>query len=324
MNTQETLHEENVRLRARLTRSEQLARENERKFAEQERLLAAARREIEGKNAQIARLQAELGARAIERACRETLIQSIVNAVPAVIWAKDREGRHILTNKAFEDFHRAPGGCIGKNDHELFPAEMAEAMRAVDREVFEANAPIEFEETLPRGGAVASYQTCKFPVRDAQGEVCALGAIAIDITERKRAEAERAALQAQVIEAQRAVLRELSTPLIPLSPSVLLLPLIGTMDKERAEQATATLLRGIEQHRARFTILDVTGVKNIDAPVADALLRAAQSARLLGARVILTGIGARMAEVLTRLGIDLRGIVTLGTLQAGIAYAIRS
>ncbi|UQA59427.1 PAS domain-containing protein [Polyangium aurulentum] len=325
MNTQETtLYEENVRLRARLNRSEHHARENERMLVEQERMLAAAKREIEAKNAEIARLRAQLGAAAVERECRETLIQSIVNAVPAVIWAKDRDGRHILTNKAFEEFHRAPGGCVGKTDYDLFPASMADEMRAVDRKVFAADALVEVEETLPRDGIVASYQTSKFPIRNAQGETCALGAIAIDITERKRAEAERAALQAQVIEAQRAVLRELSTPLIPLSPNVILLPLIGAMDVERADQATATLLRGIEQHRAKFAILDVTGVKNIDAPVADALIRAARSARLIGARVILTGIQPRMAEVLARLGIDLKGIVTLGTLQAGIAYAIRS
>jgi rsbT co-antagonist protein RsbR len=131
--------------------------------------------------------------------------------------------------------------------------------------------------------------------------------------------AEREALQGQRIEA----LRELSTPLIPISSNVVLLPLVGTIDTQRAEQEMQTLLYGIEQHCAAITILDVTGVRVIDTQTADALLRAAKAARLLGAEVVLTGIQPNVARTLVELEIDPQGITTLGTRQAGITHAIR-
>lgn len=143
-----------------------------------------------------------------------------------------------------------------------------------------------------------------------------------DVTARKRAEEEHARLQEEVIRAQAARLAELSTPLIPLSEQIVIMPLIGTIDTERAAQVLETLLRGIADHRAQIAVLDITGVPLVDSQVADALIRAAQAARLLGAQVVLSGIGPEVAQTLTGLGLDLRGIVTQSTVQRGIAYAL--
>jgi PAS domain S-box-containing protein len=142
-----------------------------------------------------------------------------------------------------------------------------------------------------------------------------------DITERKQAEVERAEMQAAIIKAQAAALVELATPLIPLSDHVVAMPLIGAIDTQRAAQVLEALLHGIEQHKARVAILDITGVPIVDTQVAHALIQAAQAAQLLGARTILTGIRPEVAQTLATLGVDLRSILTLGTLQSGIAYA---
>lgn len=144
-----------------------------------------------------------------------------------------------------------------------------------------------------------------------------------DITERQRAEAERIALKEQVITVQQERLRELSTPLIPIADGVVVMPLIATLDSARAQQVLETLLEGVVRLSAKVAILDITGVLVVDTQVANALLRAAQAVRLLGASMVLTGIRPEIAQTLVNLGVDLRGIVTRGSLQSGIAFALQ-
>ncbi|HEU4322566.1 MAG TPA: STAS domain-containing protein [Roseiflexaceae bacterium] len=144
-----------------------------------------------------------------------------------------------------------------------------------------------------------------------------------DITERKQAEEAlvQSLRQEETIRAQQAALAELSTPLIPISDQVMVMPLIGAIDSHRAQQVIETLLAGISRNGAQVAILDITGVPVVDTQVANILLRVAQSARLLGARVVLTGIRPEVAQTLVGLGADLAGVTTLSTLQRGIAYA---
>ncbi len=139
--------------------------------------------------------------------------------------------------------------------------------------------------------------------------------------ERLRAEQDRARLQEEVIRMQAAMLEELSTPLIPLSDAVVIMPLVGNIDSRRAEQILAVLSQGVVSKGARVAIIDITGVPTVDTHVASVLVRASQAVRLLGAEVVLTGIRSRVARALVELGVDLGGLVTRGSLQAGISYA---
>jgi anti-anti-sigma regulatory factor/DNA-binding NarL/FixJ family response regulator len=145
-----------------------------------------------------------------------------------------------------------------------------------------------------------------------------------DITERKRAKAEAEQRRAweETIRAQADALAALSTPLIPISDEIVVVPLIGELTIGRMQQVQETLVQGISAKRARVAILDITGVPRLDAPSADAILRASQATRLLGAEVILTGIRPDVAQTLVGLGHDLGGVVTHRTLQAGIAFAM--
>ncbi|HEX5692664.1 MAG TPA: STAS domain-containing protein, partial [Roseiflexaceae bacterium] len=141
-----------------------------------------------------------------------------------------------------------------------------------------------------------------------------------DIAERK----ERERLQEVLIQTQAQMLADLSTPLIPISDQVVVMPLVGSIDVSRAQRVLETLLTGIVETRATTAILDITGVPLVDTQVADALLRAAQAVRLLGAQVVLTGIRAEIAQTLVGLGADLRSITTYATLQTAIAHALAS
>jgi rsbT co-antagonist protein RsbR len=84
-----------------------------------------------------------------------------------------------------------------------------------------------------------------------------------------------------------------------------------------------TLLEGVAENHASAVILDITGVQVVDTQVANAILRAAQAVKLLGAQVIITGIRPEVAQTLVTLGADLSSIITRSTLQSGIAYALR-
>ncbi|XXY48996.1 AAA family ATPase [Sorangium sp. So ce269] len=144
-----------------------------------------------------------------------------------------------------------------------------------------------------------------------------------ELAERERSERERAALQEEILRAHRARLLELSSPIIPITDRVVVMPLIGQMDAERAEQMLATALEGAQANQAEVVIIDITGLKGVDAGVAVTLIRTAGALRLLGTRVVLTGVRAEVAQALVALDIDLGGIVTMGTLRSGIAHALR-
>jgi len=119
------------------------------------------------------------------------------------------------------------------------------------------------------------------------------------------------------------MVRELSTPLMPIAEGILVLPLVGTIDSQRATQIMEVLLDGVTRQRARAVILDITGVPVVDTSVANYLLQATRAVRLLGAECILVGITPEVAQTVVGLGVDLHGLVTRSDLQGGVEYALR-
>jgi rsbT co-antagonist protein RsbR len=146
-----------------------------------------------------------------------------------------------------------------------------------------------------------------------------------DITEQEQIKAalHRAEVQGQLLRTQEETLRALAAPIIPLGEGVVVIPLIGRITAERADTLLTSLAEGVVSQSARVAIIDVTGVPVVDGGVAEALVRTASAIRLLGARVVLTGVQPAMARTLVELGVELGGIVTRGSLREGIAYATR-
>ena len=140
--------------------------------------------------------------------------------------------------------------------------------------------------------------------------------------ELKREVAERERLQQEIIEAQKHALQELSTPIIPITDHIIVMPLIGSIDTMRARDITRALLAGIREHRAKAVILDITGVPIVDSGVASHLNKTIQAARLKGAHTVVTGISDAVAETIVDLGIDWGGIETLSDLQTGLRAAL--
>jgi rsbT co-antagonist protein RsbR len=127
----------------------------------------------------------------------------------------------------------------------------------------------------------------------------------------------------RVIRQQEDSLRELSTPVLQVRERLLILPIIGVLDKERAHQLTEQLLGGIRTHRARVVVIDITGVPDVDEAVADHLVRTVDASRLMGAGVIITGLSSEIAQTLVTIGVDLDKMNTVGDLQGGIEEAER-
>jgi DNA-binding LacI/PurR family transcriptional regulator/anti-anti-sigma regulatory factor len=114
------------------------------------------------------------------------------------------------------------------------------------------------------------------------------------------------------------IVRELGSPVIPLLPGVLLIPLIGAIDSDRAQQIIESVLQGVSSHQATDVLLDITGVPLVDTQVANSLLQTARAATLLGARVTLVGVRPEIAQSIIGLGIDLHHLATQPTLAAAL------
>jgi rsbT co-antagonist protein RsbR len=127
----------------------------------------------------------------------------------------------------------------------------------------------------------------------------------------------------RVIRQQQDAIRELSTPVLQVRERLLILPIIGVLDSQRARQLTEQLLTGIRANRARVVVIDITGVADVDESVANALVKTVDASRLMGASVIITGLSSDIAQTLVTIGVDLSKMNTIGDLQGGIEEAER-
>ena len=127
----------------------------------------------------------------------------------------------------------------------------------------------------------------------------------------------------KVVREQQVAIRELSTPVLQVRDRLLILPIVGIIDSVRARQITEQLLRNIRSARAKVVVIDVTGVPNVDSRVAGHLVQTVDAARLLGARVIVSGIAPEIAQTLVTIGVDLTKMNTVGDLQGALDEADR-
>lgn len=140
-------------------------------------------------------------------------------------------------------------------------------------------------------------------------------------SEEQRRDAGSIAEQRQQIAAQLQTISELETPVIEVWEGVLALPIIGTLDTQRAQTMTEKLLQRIVETKSEIVILDITGVPVVDTSVARHLLDTVSASRLLGAEVLVVGLTARTAMTLVHLGLDLSSVATRTTMAKGLELA---
>ncbi|MGM7724403.1 STAS domain-containing protein [Metabacillus sp. Hm71] len=126
----------------------------------------------------------------------------------------------------------------------------------------------------------------------------------------------------RTVSLQKIALQELSAPLIPVFDNITVMPLVGTIDTERAKRIMENLLEGVVKHRAEVVLIDITGVPVVDTMVAHHIIQASEAVRLVGAKCLIVGIRPEIAQTIVNLGIDLSQVITKNSLQKGIESAL--
>jgi rsbT co-antagonist protein RsbR len=235
------------------------------------------------------------------------VLSSFLDAAPVGVVVYDHDLRIVRINRKVEAMGRVRPEHLGQRITDAFP-DVAPGVLDSLRRVFEtgdavANQPL----TRPDGHA---FLLSFFPVHDHHNSVSHVGCLFSDVEELAQAEL--------VISAQRTTIQELSTPILALADGLLIAPLVGIVDGERALLLTERLLHAIAKHRSRAVVIDVTGVPVVGGLVANHLSQTAQAARLMGADTIISGLSAETALALAGIDVDLDGFTSVASLADAV------
>lgn len=278
----------------------------------------------------------------------------VAGACQDVTEARDAAAQLEQTEQRFSELLESVGAIVWRGDAQTFefrfvskeaetllgypterwiedPRFWIEHMHPDDREwapVFCAGAtakqePHQFEYRMTAADGRTVWLRDIVRVLSRDGTPHELVGVMIDITEQKRSEAALADAIERLKDSKREAIRDLSTPVLQLRAGLLILPLVGPLDGERAALLSERLLDRIRATRARAVVVDLTGVPAFEPDVASPVVRAVESARLMGARTILSGLSAEIAASLVAQALDLRAISVAGDLEAGIEKAER-
>lgn len=245
---------------------------------------------------------------------QEHLLRAIVDNLDVVVWAVDLAGDfNFHDGKGLATAGMTPGQLLGRNVYELYAGMegtdmIREAMRGVSNHNFNAAHGVHWEHWY-------------LPVRGEDGAVVGCAGVTMDVTTSRNREDE---LQAKldVIERQQELIRGLSTPIIEVWDRVLTVPMIGLVDATRAADIMDNLLQAVTRTRARFAVLDLTGIESLDTASAGGLVRLIHAVRLLGAEGIVTGIHPSVAQTIVGLGVDLSAIPVHADLRSALGHCI--
>lgn len=241
----------------------------------------------------------------------ETILQEVSRGAPIIISAYDLQGR--ITASLGAGLKR-----LGLTPNQVKGALISEIFQDIDpslQAIRDAMDGRESRNTQELNDSV--WDNWFSPIRDPQGQITGVIAISTDATERERA---RKMLEERLrlIEEQNRLIRDLTVPIIEIWQGVLVLPVMGQLERERAQSLTNRLLEAVAARRARYAILDLTAVEIIDTATAQHLVQMVQALRLLGTQGLLSGIRSSVAQAVVGLGVDLSQVVTVASLHAAL------
>ena len=247
-------------------------------------------------------------------ATRNIDYEQVFNNIPIAARAVNKDKVVIVANKEMAALSGvAMDKAIGMPCYEQFGGELCEIACPLEQAMAGERVVIETEKHNSDGSDIL-VRLYAYPLVADDGEMIGIVESYIDIT-REREDEDR-------IRAFREDLLEQASPVIRVWDGVLGVPIMGTLDSDRTQLIMESLLEEIVTHEAEVAIIDISGIGMVDSAVADHLIRTAKAVRLVGALPILTGINANIAQTIARLGIELEGVKTMGTLRDGLRYAI--
>ncbi|EYF06175.1 PAS domain S-box protein [Chondromyces apiculatus] len=263
--------------------------------------------------------RAEAPSGAIEETLRNKalILDTLSESLPIGMWAIDGEGTFLYQGgRASDKVGLRPDHNVGQNAFVLYAG--SEGTEVFLRRALAGEGAHFSEEALG-----VHWEQWVLPVRGEGGQSPRVVGFALDISRSQRIEAELRERLAR-IDQQQEIIRQLSTPIIEVWDGVLTLPMFGILDSMRTAEVMDSLLDRIIGSRARFAILDMTGVEVVDTGVAGYLIQLVGAIRLLGAEGIVSGIRPSVAQTMITLGADLSQITTHRNLRAALASCIRA
>ncbi|PCC70155.1 rsbT co-antagonist protein RsbR [Nannocystis exedens] len=244
-----------------------------------------------------------------------TMLRAIKENLDIALWATDERGVFLYQDgKASAAVGMAPHSLVGLNIFELY-RDLGNTP-LIERAM--AGEPTRTPGVETHG---LFWDTYYIPVPwDRPGDPRLVG-VSLDITDLKRVEQELRS-KLELIERQQEVIRVLATPIIEVWDGVLTMPIVGLIDTARTAEIMDSLLQAVTQTRARFAILDLTGVEVVDTGTASHLIKMIQAIRLLGAEGILTGIHPTIAQTIVALGVDLSHVAVYAKLRDALKHTL--
>jgi rsbT co-antagonist protein RsbR len=243
------------------------------------------------------------------------MLEKLKEQLEVALWAIDSRGVFLYQDgRSVRDAGMRPQQLVGQNIFEVYAKKQAElegVRRALAGEAMSA---------VPSEMHGMHWQSWYVPMEENPSGAAVVG-ITLDVSESRTRELELRN-KLELIERQQEVIRELSTPIIEVWDGVLTLPIIGLVDSVRTAEIMDDLLSAISRTRARFAILDLTGVEVVDTSTAGHLIGMIQAIRLLGAEGILTGIHPTIAQTIVSLGVDLSRVAVFAKLRDALKHCL--
>jgi len=248
------------------------------------------------------------------------------------------DGSILEANQVFLDTLGYSGEEIRGRHHRMFVSETEQQSDAY-QQFWSSLAKGQFYRgeftRVGKAGNPIELEACHQPIWDENGVVVKVIKFAYDVTAQKnRVKAELQDRFDQLSQAQAkakreveqrmkldALLDEVSTPVTPLWDQLLMLPLVGMIDRNRTDKIMDRVLTDILDYRALELIIDISGVPVIDTDTAGRLVSISKAATLMGCHSTISGISPEIAKTITLLGIELDGVTTTGTLMDAISGA---
>ncbi|MCY1056270.1 STAS domain-containing protein [Nannocystis sp. SCPEA4] len=241
------------------------------------------------------------------------MLRAIIENMNIIVWTMEPDG--ICT------YHQGRGlQSAGMPQHALVGQNIRELYRQLDPEPLDRACAGELQNTATEVHG-QSWENWMIPVRGEDGSIGLMVGLSLNVSEQR--EGEKALREKLLqIEQQQQVIRELSTPIIEVWDRVLTVPIIGMIDSGRASELMDNLLQAVAKTRARFAILDLTGVEEVDTGTAGHLLALVRAVRLLGAESVITGIHPNIAQTIVTLGLGTTALTVRASLREALGHCI--
>ena len=247
---------------------------------------------------------------------REEQWRQFLEYVPVAIAVFDREAKYVIASgKWIEDSGLQGTDVVGRPYREVGTATTDRWEQILERCLAGSTKAADEELMRYSDGSQRWVRWAAYPWRDVSSAIGGMIVFAEDVGERKEIQ--------ERLDAQSRAMVEASTPVLKLWKGAILVPIVGTLDDERAMQMTEMMLRAIVEESAVAAVLDVTGISDLNTSVARHIISAVDAARILGTQVIITGFSPEAAQTLAQLGVDFSALRTRGSLGAGVEDALK-